>query len=156
MISEDRAEKLDNLLLNHSGIMMAAMGMMVGDVMGRLAEAIGEIFKPASPGAGERSAEDVAAQIRKSVPAEMLEMFAEPGDVKIDEEKRAAMMAKLSDEGVDELFAMVEEYDCGLPKFTAKLAPESLLGYFYLMQDDERLQKMFQDVMEWMEAKLSD
>jgi hypothetical protein len=152
MLTDEKMGKLENVIVNFSAVMMSSMMGALGDMLGGFADAVAKAFDAPLEDAEGNPIEDVSAHIKGALPAEMLEEFAGGEGVEKDEEMWDRVRRKLPEERVDELFRMVESVDCRLPKFTDKLAPEALLGYSYLaQQEDERFARMFVGITEWME-----
>ena len=150
MLSEDRQEKLRNVACNFMNITMGAMMNMMGEVMGGFAQTMADAFAAVADG-GEGGKDDVLAKIRANAPQQMLEMFAqEPQE---DKEQFQQHCQLLSDEDIDPLAEQIEALRIPLPAFTTKLSPESLLGYYYLcQQEDPEVGKLLEAVGGWMQT----
>ena len=70
MVSADRAEKLENVVANFGGIMMAGMGMAMGELMGKVFGPLQQLFDRPPEDANGQPIEDLSAHIQSSVSAE--------------------------------------------------------------------------------------
>jgi hypothetical protein len=163
--SSSRDEKLENLIVNHSMIVMGMFEEAFFEIAERMTRTAltpsGEPTRaedsmagsraPESPppvGAGEVAGEALAIDI--TIQLEYL--FAELREEASSElPKDPADFARyVSSPLFDEGISIVERYDFGRPKLTEMLTDEVLASYVFLLQSgDARLESMIRELSDW-------
>jgi hypothetical protein len=164
--SSSRDEKLENLIVNHSMIVMGMFEEAFFDIADRMTTTA------LSPPGGPTRAEDSRARspapessppvdagkvagggsLAIDVKIEIEYLFAELREEASSELPRdPADFARYASSPVfDEGISIVESYDFGRPKLTEQLTDEVLASYVFLLQSgDAKLEHMTRELSEW-------
>lgn len=153
-----RNEKLENILRNHSMIMMGvfeeAFADMAESMTRTLATGAGGQMSARRPNANPRSKE-----AGRPVDAPSPELRAQIKDVFTDiREEIDSQWPKnpevfrtyVANPRLDEGIKIVESYDFGRPKLTEELSDGALASYVFLLKaGDKRLGEMFKELADW-------
>jgi hypothetical protein len=166
--SSSRDEKLENLIVNHSMIVMGMFEEAFFDIAERLSTTA---LSP--PGEEATRAEDSRARspaTGSSPPVDAGKKTAGGGSLAIDVKIQIEyLFAELREEASSELpkdpadfaryvssplfdegISIVESYDFGRPKLTERLTDEVLASYVFLLQSgDAKLESMTRELSEW-------
>jgi len=155
-----RDERIMNLVLNTSVILMSVMLGVVTKALVGVAGAMGSGMAEAFGGEGAKNKMD--AEIKQNVGEQMPKVDAKIAAMMADmrkkvyvqfEEKRKEIEPMLSDPAFDAGPQIVEKYDFKLPKLTEEIDDVTLARYAQLLvTEDPNFAKMFKEITAWMNA----
>lgn len=162
--SPTRDQKVENLILNYSMIVMSTFEEMFASLAAKLADTMGEITQTmgeAMTGTGsgtpprERRVETKVPKVGPQVSAEVKKAFAQ---LRAEARSQLSMKDKSFKEFVrnpalDGGVKIVEKYDFRLPKLTEQLSDEDFASYVLLIRkENHELAKMLGELGEWQKG----
>ena len=142
-----REERLENLLMNHSMIFMGVFEETLTALADRMVDAPSGSNR-SGVSASNKAKDGVAPEVR----AQISEVFSGIREETSSERTRdrRAFERYVSDPAFDKGLEIVEKYDFGRPKLTARLSDDVLASYvFLLLSGDKELGRMFKEIAEW-------
>ena len=159
-----RDEKLENLVMNHSMILMS----MFEEAFSTLADKMTETLAKGTTAMAKALAEglprgsdasgtvDIDEKVKYEIPPEVRTqigyLFSEiREEIASQWPKNAIVFAQyVSAPAFDEGIKIVEKHDFGRPKLTEKLSDGTLASYVFLLQSgDKELGSMFKELADW-------
>ncbi|MBN2518484.1 MAG: hypothetical protein JXB14_06550 [Candidatus Altiarchaeota archaeon] len=156
MTKPERSERITNLVVNATVMMMGSIMISFGDLMagftGAMGEAMINAFGSDDPESKKRT-EEMKREIREKMPEGMKKMLGERM-VEVTakmREKRGELEGYFKDPLFDEGLAIVDRYRFNLPPLTEELSMEDMAGYLCLGQsNDKKLDEMMHELGLWM------
>jgi hypothetical protein len=151
-----RDEKVENLVINFSMIMMgmfegvfAAMAAGMATALSQTADALTEALDSGNPALSKRpKAEDVDAEVKTKVKEVFSGLRNEVAEGFAGKDKKFKEFIK--DPAFDAGVRIVESHNLKLPRLTEPLSDSDLAGYVTLIQNgDPEVAKMMQELGEW-------
>ena len=161
--SPSRDEKLENLIKNHSMILMgmfeeafSTIAEKMTDVMAAGTAAMAEALGGASGGSEGSGANNVTKKLKGGLAPEVRmqlgHIFSEIREEMESQWPKNASVFKqyISSPAFDKGIKIVEKYDFGRPRLTEELSDEVLASYVFLVQSgNAEIGKMFKELSEW-------
>jgi len=153
----DREEKILNVMVNTSILLMSLMTEAFSDLFAGMTEgmvqAVGSSLGMSEEDTkqGSEKMRNLTTKIPQEVRAQMMSMKT---DIRKQfQERKPEIQHLLIDPVFDKGIVIAESSATRLPKLTENLDEVSLLGYLALLKaEDPRCTKMFQALMEWMKT----
>jgi hypothetical protein len=163
-----RDEKVKNLIVNYSMIMMGIFGGVFETLATKMSEAMvagttamaqalaGTTGAPTAEESENKISEEelrkkVGSQVSEGVKQMFSKMRSEVADKLSANED--SLNESIADPSFDEGIRIVEGYDFELPKLTEALSDNDLASYLTLLsKEDPELGKMFRELSEWQKT----